>query len=48
VALVVLTLSIPVVYAGVVLVLSIAGLAAAFGPTRRASSVDFLVALRME
>src|SRR5439155_9032987 len=38
----------PRVYGGVVLVLSIAGLAAAFGPARRASSVDPLVALRME
>jgi putative ABC transport system permease protein len=38
----------PVVYAGVVLVLSIAGLGAAFGPARRASSVDPLIALRME
>jgi predicted lysophospholipase L1 biosynthesis ABC-type transport system permease subunit len=38
----------PRVYAGVVLVLSIAGLGAAFGPARRASSVDPLVALRME
>ena len=38
----------PRVYVGVVLVLSIAGLAAAFGPARRASSVDPLVALRME
>jgi putative ABC transport system permease protein len=38
----------PRVYASVVLVLSIAGLAAAFGPARRASSVDPLVALRME
>jgi len=38
----------PMVYAGVVLVLSIAGLAAAFGPARRASSVDPLIALRME
>jgi ABC-type antimicrobial peptide transport system permease subunit len=36
------------IYAGVVLVLSIAGLAAALGPARRASSVDPLVALRME
>ena len=38
----------PAVYAGVVLVLSTAGLAAAFGPARRASSVDPLIALRME
>jgi len=38
----------PRVYGGVVLVLSIAGLAAAFGPARRASSVDPLIALRME
>jgi putative ABC transport system permease protein len=36
------------IYAGVVLVLSIAGLAAALGPARRSSAVDPLVALRME
>jgi predicted permease len=38
----------PRVYAGVLLVLAITGLAAAFGPARRASSVDPLIALRME
>lgn len=38
----------PRVYAGVLLVLAITGLAAAFGPALRASSVDPLIALRME
>jgi hypothetical protein len=38
----------PGVYAGVLLVLAITGFAAAFGPARRASAVDPLVALRME
>jgi predicted permease len=38
----------PRVYAGALLVLATTGLAAAFGPARRASSVDPLVALRME
>ena len=36
------------VYAGVLLVLAITGLAAAFVPARRASAVDPLAALRME
>ena len=36
------------VYAGALLALATTGLAAAFGPARRASSVDPLVALRME
>ena len=36
------------VYAGALLVLATTGLAAAFGPARRASSVDPLIALRME
>jgi ABC-type antimicrobial peptide transport system permease subunit len=38
----------PGVYAGALLVLATTGLAAAFGPARRASSVDPLIALRME
>jgi len=38
----------PRVYAGVVLVLAITGLAAAFVPARRAAGVDPLIALRME
>jgi putative ABC transport system permease protein len=38
----------PRVYAGALLVLATTGLAAAFGPARRASSVDPLIALRME
>jgi ABC-type antimicrobial peptide transport system permease subunit len=38
----------PRVYAGVLLVLAITGLAAAFVPARRASRVDPLIALRME
>jgi predicted permease len=38
----------PRVYAGVLLVLAISGLAAAFVPARRASRVDPLIALRME
>ena len=38
----------PRVYAGVLLVLAITGLAAAFVPARRAAGVDPLVALRME
>jgi ABC-type antimicrobial peptide transport system permease subunit len=38
----------PRVYAGTLLVLATTGLAAAFGPARRASSVDPLIALRME
>jgi predicted permease len=38
----------PRVYAGALLVLAMTGLAAAFGPARRASSVDPLIALRME
>jgi ABC-type antimicrobial peptide transport system permease subunit len=36
------------VYAGALLVLATTGLAAAFGPARRASSVDPLIALRTE
>jgi predicted permease len=38
----------PRVYAGALLVLATTGLAAAFGPAHRASSVDPLTALRME
>lgn len=38
----------PRVYAGVLLVLAMSGLAAAFVPARRASRVDPLIALRME
>lgn len=38
----------PRIYAGALLVLAMTGLAAAFGPARRASSVDPLIALRME
>ncbi len=38
----------PRVYAGALLVLATTGLAAAVGPARRASSVDPLIALRME
>jgi putative ABC transport system permease protein len=38
----------PRVYAGAMLVLATTGLAAAFGPARRAASVDPLIALRME
>ena len=38
----------PTVYAGALLVLATTGLVAAFGPARRASSVDPLIALRME
>jgi len=38
----------PRVYAGVLLVLAITGLAAAFVPARRAAAVDPLIALRME
>jgi ABC-type antimicrobial peptide transport system permease subunit len=38
----------PRVYAGALLVLATTGLAAAFGPARRASSVDPLIALRAE
>jgi predicted permease len=38
----------PLVYAGVVLTLATTALVAAFGPARRASSVDPLTALRME
>ncbi|HET9395461.1 MAG TPA: ABC transporter permease [Nitrospiraceae bacterium] len=38
----------PRVYAGALLLLATTGLAAAFGPARRASSVDPLIALRME
>ncbi len=38
----------PRVYAGALLVLATTGLAAAFGPARRASSVDPLIALRTE
>ena len=38
----------PRVYAGVLLVLGITGLAAAFVPARRAAAVDPLIALRME
>jgi putative ABC transport system permease protein len=38
----------PRVYAGALLVLAATGLAAAFGPAHRASSVDPLTALRME
>jgi ABC-type antimicrobial peptide transport system permease subunit len=38
----------PSVYTGALLVLATTGLAAAFGPARRASSVDPLIALRME
>jgi predicted permease len=38
----------PTVYAGALLVLAITGLLAALGPARRASSVDPLIALRME
>jgi ABC-type antimicrobial peptide transport system permease subunit len=38
----------PRVYAGALLVLTTTGLAAAFGPAHRASSVDPLTALRME
>ncbi len=38
----------PRVYAGALLLLATTGLAAAFGPARRAASVDPLIALRME
>jgi ABC-type antimicrobial peptide transport system permease subunit len=38
----------PRVYAGALLVLATTGLAAAFGPARRASTVDPLIALRAE
>src|SRR5262249_36427385 len=38
----------PAVYVAVLTVLALSGLAAAFLPARRASSVDPLVALRME
>ena len=38
----------PRVYAGALLVLATTGLAAAFGPARRASSIDPLIALRTE
>ena len=38
----------PRIYAGALLLLATTGLAAAFGPARRASSVDPLIALRME
>jgi len=38
----------PTVFAGALLVLALTGLAAAFGPARRASSVDPLIALRTE
>ena len=38
----------PPVYAAVALCLLAAGLAAAFGPARRAARVDPLVALRLE
>jgi ABC-type antimicrobial peptide transport system permease subunit len=38
----------PTVYAGVLAVLAMTGLAAAFLPARRAAAVDPLIALRME
>ena len=38
----------PMVYAGVLAVLGMTGLAAAFFPARRAAAVDLLIALRME
>lgn len=38
----------PVVYVGVAAVLLAAGLAAAFGPARRATRLDPLVALRQD
>jgi ABC-type antimicrobial peptide transport system permease subunit len=38
----------PTVYVGVLVVLAMTGLAAAFLPARRAATVDPLIALRME